>query len=147
VILLNSIITFFIGKIENFEKIKEDTPTCIIQDGKFALKNFKKEKLGTQELMSELRVKGVSQLGQVETAIEEMSGDLSVFFYEDKDVKFGLPIMPELLQRKVKHIDKEGFYACHYCGYTELKNEGSGGKCEICQKEQWVVASNKKRIT
>ncbi|SMC58283.1 DUF421 domain-containing protein [Moheibacter sediminis] len=147
VILLYSIITFFIGKIQRFEKIMEGSPSCLIEKGQFAVQNFTKEKLGTQELLSELRVKGISQLGQVETAIEEMSGDMSVFFYEDEDVKYGLPIMPESCNKKSKYIKKEGHHSCEYCGHTEIKKVGAGGKCPVCKKNEWVPSSNQRRVT
>lgn len=147
VILLYSIITFFIGKIQSFEKIMEGSPSCVIEKGQFAIQNFTKEKLGTQELLSELRVKGVSQLGQVQIAIEEMSGDMSVFFYEDEDVKYGLPIMPDSCNQKSKYIKKQGHYSCEYCGHTEIKNVGAGGKCPTCKKDEWIPSSNKRRVT
>ncbi|MFA7686434.1 MAG: YetF domain-containing protein [Moheibacter sp.] len=147
VILLYSIITFIIGKVERFERIMEGSATYIIRNGKFDLENFNKEKLGSQEIMSEIRLKGISQLGQVEIAIEEMSGDLSVFFYEDEEVKYGLPTMPELLKRKLKFIEKEAHYSCLHCGFTEIKTIGEGGKCQICNNEEWVLSSNKRRVT
>lgn len=147
VIILYSIITFFIGKIEGFEKVMEGSPSCIIERGKFSIKDFTKEKLGNQELLSELRVKGVSQLGQVETAIEEMSGDISIFFYEDDDVKYGLPIMPDSVKDCLKYIKNEGYYSCKYCGHTEVKTMGAAGNCEICDQDEWVKSSNKRRVT
>lgn len=147
VIFLYSIITFFIGKIERFEKIMEGSPTCLIENGKFSINNFKKEKLGNQELLSELRVKGISQLGQVQIAIEEMSGDISVFFYKDEEVKYGLPIMPDSCQEKLKHIEKEGHYSCSYCGHTEIKTVGNAGMCNVCKKDEWIPSRNNKRIT
>lgn len=147
VIFLYSLITFLIGKIERFEKIMEGSPTCIIQDGKFAIQNFKKEKLGNQELLSELRVKGVSQLGQVQTAIEEMSGDMSVFFYPDEEVKYGLPIMPDSCKGKLKYIETEGHYSCDYCGFTEIKSVGNAGACKECDKDEWIASHNNRRVT
>lgn len=147
IIILYSIITFFIGKTENFEKVMEGSPSYLIRNGKFAIKNFKKEKMGNQELMSELRVHGISQLGQVETVIEEMSGELSVFFYEDKDVKYGLPIMPHLVKNSLTEIKEIGYYSCEYCGHTEYKSIGSAGMCKICEKDKWVFSSNKRRVT
>jgi len=146
IIVFYSIITFFIGKFESLERVMEGKPTCVIEEGKFAIHNFKKEKMGAQELMSELRVNGVSQLGQVKIAIEEMSGDMSIFFYEDQDVKYGLPTMPDELKKKSKHIDQEGFHACEYCGYTEIKLVGIGGKCKVCGYDEWVPATNRKRV-
>lgn len=147
VIMLYSIITFIIGKIEHFEKAMEGQPTCLVKNGRYSVENFKKEQLGVQELMSALRVKGVSQLGQVETAIEEISGDLSVFFFEDEDVKYGLPIMPDAQKEKTSYIRQDGYYACTYCGNTEIKTQGAAGKCNVCEHDEWIPATNRKRIS
>ncbi|WP_228728509.1 DUF421 domain-containing protein [Chryseobacterium endalhagicum] len=146
IIFLYSIVTFFIGRSQKFEKLVEGSPICLIRNGEFAIDNFKKENLGSDEFFAELRLKGVSQLGQVETAIEESSGEISVFYYEDKDVKYGLPIMPDSLKNLLKNIHQEGYYSCTFCGHTEHKPEGNAGNCPKCQKEEWVESSNRKRI-
>jgi len=96
---------------------------------------------------AELRVKGISHLGQIEFAIEEVSGEISVFFNEDKEVKYGLPIMLNSLDHPIKHIKKDGHYSCTFCGFTEKKEEGNAGSCKNCGKENWVEASNKIRVT
>lgn len=147
IILLYSIITHFIGKHKRFEQLLEGKSICLIENGEFAIDNFKKENLGSDEFFAELRIKGVSQLGQVETAIEEISGEISVFYYDEKEVKFGLPIMPGSLKNIVTVIDKEGHYACTFCGYTEIKIIGNAGNCSKCNRDHWVIASGKKRVT
>ncbi|KMQ69430.1 hypothetical protein ACM39_04955 [Chryseobacterium sp. FH2] len=147
IILLYSIITYFIAKNKKFESIVEGKSICLIKDGEFAVENFKKENLGSDEFFSELRLKGVSQLGQVEQAIEEISGEISVFFFEDKNVKYGLSTMPNSLNSSSKYIKKEGYHACTFCGHTEIKTEGIGGACVVCKKDNWIVATNKKRVT
>ncbi|MDP9959722.1 DUF421 domain-containing protein [Chryseobacterium lathyri] len=147
IILLYSIVTYFIGRSEKFEKLVEGSSICLIKDGEFAIENFKKENLGSDEFFAELRLKGISQLGQIETAIEEISGEISVFYYEDKDVKHGLPIMPESLKERLKNIKKEGYYSCTFCGHTEYKSVGNAGNCPKCKKSEWIEASNRKRIT
>ncbi|WP_117614446.1 DUF421 domain-containing protein [Chryseobacterium angstadtii] len=147
IILLYSIITFFIGKSKRFEKLVEGSCSCLIRNGEFAIDNFKKENLGSDEFFAELRLKGVSQLGQIETAIVESSGEISLFYYEDKDVRYGLPIMPESLENPLKNISKESYYSCIFCGYTEHKTQGNAGCCPKCSKDEWVEASSRKRIT
>lgn len=147
IILLYSIITYFIGKYKGFEQLLEGKPICLIENGEFAIDNFKKENLGSDEFFAELRLKGVSQLGQIETAIEEISGEISVFFYEDKEVKYGLPIMPNSLKNPLKMIKKDGHYACTFCGHTEIKTPGDSKHCPKCRKEEWVPSCNKKRVT
>ncbi|MGK6341032.1 DUF421 domain-containing protein [Chryseobacterium sp. DT-3] len=147
IILLYSIVTFFIGRSKKFEKMVEGSSICLIRDGEFAINNFKKENLGSDEFFAELRLKGVSQLGQIETAIEEISGEISVFYYEDKDVKYGLPIMPDSLKNPLKKIHRESQYSCIFCGHTEFKTKGNTTHCPKCKKDEWVEASNKRRIT
>ncbi|MDR2235886.1 MAG: DUF421 domain-containing protein [Chryseobacterium sp.] len=147
IILLYSIVTYFIGKSKKFEKLVEGKSICLIRDGEFAIENFQKENLGSDEFFAELRLKGVSQLGQIETAIEEISGEISVFFYEDSLVKPGLPIMPDSLEHSLKNITKEGHYACTFCGHTARKSEGNAGNCSKCRKNEWVEASFRKRVT
>ena len=147
IILVYSLLTYLIGRFKKFENLLEGKPICLIQDGVFLVDNFKKENLGSDEFFSELRLKGISHLGQIETAIEETSGDISVFFYDEKDIKFGLPVMPHSLDYPLKNISKEGYYSCTFCGYTEEKQIGNAGICKNCNKENWVDASNKKRIT
>ncbi|KFF22010.1 DUF421 domain-containing protein [Chryseobacterium sp. JM1] len=147
IILLYTIITIFIAKSKRFEKLVEGSSACLIRDGEFAIDNFKKENLGSDEFFAELRLKGVSQLGQIETAIVESSGEISIFFHEDKAVKYGLPIMPDSLENPLKIIPQEGHYSCIFCGHTESKTEGNAGNCPKCGKDEWVEASDKKRVT
>lgn len=147
IILLYSIITHFIGKHKYFEQLLEGKSICLVENGEFAIDNFKKENLGSDEFFAELRIKGVSQLGQVETAIVETSGEISIFYYEEDRVKSGLPIMPHSLDHPLQVIDHAGQYACTFCGYTETKVVGNAGRCLKCQKDHWVAACSKKRVT
>jgi len=147
IISLYSIITYFIGKNKNFEKLVEGKPICLIDKGVFCIKDFKKESLGEDEFFSELRLKGVSHLGQIEKAIEEISGEISVFYYEDKDIKYGLPIMPDSLEKPLKIFHQKAYYSCTFCGNTEEFDSSNGGICKICKHDEWVESSNKKRIS
>lgn len=147
IILVYSLLTYLIGRFKKFENLLEGKPICLIQGGVFLIDNFKKENLGSDEFFSELRLKGASHLGQIEMAIEETSGDISVFFYDDENIRFGLPVMPGSLEYPLKNISKNAFYSCTFCGYTEEKQIGNAGACKNCGKGNWVEATNKKRIT
>lgn len=147
IVSLYTLITYFIGKNKKFEVLMEGRPVCLIKDGVFSTDNFKKEALGEDEFFAELRMQGVSQLGQIEEAIEESSGNISIFFYPDEDVKYGLPIMPDSLDYTVQKIKDPGFYACIFCGYTEKLQPMTKHKCPECHKYEWVKASNKKRVS
>lgn len=146
IISLYTIITYFIGKSKKFENLVEGKPICLINEGVFCIDDFKKESLGEDEFFAELRLKGVSHLGQIEKAIEEISGEISVFYYEDKDIKYGLPIMPGSLDNVIKLIAVKKHYSCKFCGFTEELNNGKHN-CKVCGKDEWVESSNKKRIS
>ncbi len=119
VIGLYSLITFLVGKNKKFEKLVEGKPVSLIKGGVFSINNFQKENLGEDEFFAELRMQSVSQLGQIEEAIEESSGNISLFFYPDEEVKYGLPIMPDSLKATQKKINDTDHYSCIFCGYTE----------------------------
>ncbi|MET0298880.1 MAG: YetF domain-containing protein, partial [Flavitalea sp.] len=121
---------------------------CLIEAGEFSIDNFKKEALAQDEFFAELRVKGISHLGQVKQAIIETSGDISVFFYEDELVKPGLPILPGLFSAQHKSIPSAGIYSCTFCGHTESIAVATPSKvCGKCSKEIWVRSDSGKRVT
>lgn len=147
IIALYAILTYILGKSKKFETLLEGKAICLIDGGMFEINNFKKENLGNDEFFAELRIKGASHLGQIESAIEETSGEISVFFYSEEETKYGLPIMPNSLDNPLKEIKEKEYYSCTFCGFTEEKNIGNAGSCENCSKELWVKASKKLRIS
>lgn len=147
IILMYTLITYLVGKSKKFETLLEGRSICLIKNGEFSIENFKKENLGSDEFFAELRLKSISHLGQIEQAIEEISGEISVFYFEDEDVKYGLSIMPGSLKDASKTVKEHGYYACTFCGHTEEKHPGNAGYCAKCKKDKWVKATNKKRIT
>ena len=146
IITLYRIVIHFVGKNKKFEMLVEGKPVCLIKDGVFSVQNFKKERLGEDEFFSELRLQGVSQLGQIEEAIVESSGSISIFFYPDTEVKYGLSVMPMALDEAVMKIKEPGHYSCIFCGYTEKLEPANKIVCAKCKKYKWIRSSNKKRI-
>lgn len=147
VIGLYVLVTYLVGKYKKFEHLVEGKPDQLIRDGVFAIENFEKEALGQDEFFAELRLRGVSHLGQVETAFIETNGGISIFFYEDDEVRPGLPIMPDSLDQQARKVKEAGVYACVFCGHPEKLEASSTHKCKKCKKDLWIKASDKKRIT
>lgn len=54
------------------------TPTILIQDGKIIEKNLKKMKFDINDMLEEVRSKGYFDLSQVEYAVLEANGELSI---------------------------------------------------------------------
>ena len=139
IIALYRLVTWLTGKSKKFEELIEGKTVCLINEGKFSIHRFKKESLAQDEFFSELRVKSVEHLGQIKKAFIEPSGEISIFYYEENEVKYGLPILPDLFHKKSETISKSGIYACTFCGnIQELTNQSAC--CENCNKKEWVAA-------
>ena len=146
VVLLYKAMMFFIGKSTKFENLVEGHSVCLISEGRFAIENFKKESLSQYEFFAELRMQGVMHLGQVHLGIIEVTGDISLFFYPDEDVKYGLPILPDLFESKTTKLSKKTNYSCTFCGYTEVIEPAAHHTCPVCKRSKWVESLNKIRI-
>jgi len=138
---------YLVGKSAKIETILEGSCTCLIEHGKFSIHNFKKESMAQDEFFSELRLKSISHLGQIELAIIETSGSISVFYYPDEDVKYGLPILPELFNYKLTAIKHKDYYSCEFCGHTELLMPAERYICSNCSRKTWVKSIITRRIT
>lgn len=147
IVILYKLTTHFVFKSETIERLIEGKPICLISEGAFSVANFNKETLGYDEFFGEMRSKSVSHLGQVEKAILEVNGEVSLYYYEDKEVKYGLPILPELYAEKHRQILSPGYYSCSFCGYTEKLQPTDHRICPECNKDEWVASINKRRIT
>jgi uncharacterized membrane protein YcaP (DUF421 family) len=138
---------YLVGRSTKVENLLEGSCTCLIEHGKFSIHNFKKESMALDEFFSELRLKSVSHLGQIELAIIETSGSISLFYYPDAEVKYGLPILPALFSQKIKAIKNKDYYSCQFCGHTELLAPTSNHVCPNCEHDDWIKSLITKRIT
>ncbi|WP_128547722.1 YetF domain-containing protein [Larkinella soli] len=117
-------------------------PVYVIEDGCILVQNFDDEDLGLDELFSELRLAGISQLGQVKTAILEPSGEVSVFRYEPNGVRPGLPIFPRQLDAATETVTEPGRYACAKCGKVTDLEADRATPCRECDHHLWVKAAD-----
>ena len=88
--LLYRLIMWLMGKSETLENLLEGKPIPVIEQGELAWKNLQAENMTEFEFFMELRINGVEQLGQVRLAILETNGQISLYYYADRDVKAGL---------------------------------------------------------
>jgi len=138
--------TYLTAKSKKFDDIVEGQPVYLIRDGEFSIENFSKEGLAHDEFFAELRQYSVAHIGQVETAIIETSGNISVYYYADEKVKYGLPVLPDLFNQTIVEIKTSDIYACAFCGNVSHLAGGSVHACDRCDKKSWVKALNHKRI-
>lgn len=137
------LITKFIIHSEKMEKVLEGEPVCIIREGKASEESLGHKELAMDEFFSVLRNHHILHLGQVENAVLETSGEVSLLLYDDNEIKPGLPVWPDHLKKKTKHVLENGLYACTYCGNTQEIISEERIKCSYCNKnEEWVKAEN-----
>lgn len=146
IIILYRLITLLASKSERFERIIEGDPLYVIENGEFILLDNLSHTFAKDEFFAEMRQVSIEHLGQIKTAILETNGNISFYYYEDRDVKYGLPIQPKVYGKKSEQISEAGIYACTYCGHTEELEKGSA-HCPNCKRKEWVMALNTKRLT
>ncbi|MCM3568935.1 DUF421 domain-containing protein [Neobacillus mesonae] len=99
-VLIFGLVTFlsdyFSLKSKKFRDIMEDSGTVIIKDGKLLEENLKKEKYTIDNVLSLLREKNVFKLADVEFAVLEPQGKLSVLLKKENR-----PLTPKDLQMKM----------------------------------------------
>ncbi|GAB3890246.1 DUF421 domain-containing protein [Larkinella knui] len=133
------LITWFAAKNERFESILEGDPVYIIEDGVFSLVETSEQTYAKDEFFAEMRQQNIEHVGQVQTALLETNGNVSFFYFEEKDVRPGLPILPKVYQKRSSLVSVAGEYACTSCGQVEKLAPGRSG-CKRCHKEEWVGA-------
>ncbi|MBW5469630.1 DUF421 domain-containing protein [Brevibacillus formosus] len=74
----------------------ESKSTILIKEGKILEDNLKKERLTAEDLMEQLRVKNVFRVADVEFALMETSGEISVLLKSESQ-----PVTPKHLELKV----------------------------------------------
>jgi len=147
VISLYKFVTYLINRSEKFEHFVEGEPVYVIKEGRILIDNFENEDIAREELMMQLRLNHVSHLGQVETAILETNGEVSLYFYPDDAVKPGLPILPQEPENIDMVPEADGVYACSNCGSTSEGRPSNEQSCNHCSKKKWSKAIDTKRIS
>lgn len=73
------ILSFWVTKSKIVKKLFFGNPSIIIKNGILNQKELSKLRIGINELLSELRLKGFADISDIEYAIIEQNGKLSVF--------------------------------------------------------------------
>lgn len=75
-----------------FERAIEGVPTVLIHNGKYVEGNLRKETISKEDLMSNLRTQGCFTVTEVETAVLEPSGKISLL--KKHDLQLAEPTAP-----------------------------------------------------
>lgn len=121
-------ITAFISlKSKKFRDLLEGEPVIIIKNGKIDEEAMKKQRYNFDDLFLQLRQHGVRNIAEVDYAILENSGRLSVFIKEEENQGIAVPlVMDGFIQKKhLRMIGKNERWLLenlHKLGYKDIKN-------------------------
>lgn len=121
-------ITAFISlKSKKFRDLLEGEPVIIIKNGKIDEEEMKKQRYNFDDLFLQLRQHGVRNIAEVDYAILENSGRLSVFIKEEENQGIAVPlVMDGFIQKKhLRMIGKNERWLLenlHKLGYKDIKN-------------------------
>ena len=108
--LLQTILAYFSLKKPKFRILLDGNPSLIIKNGKVNFKEMTKQKYNLDDLLIQLREKGFKSIEEIEYAILENNGTLSVFAYEEeKDNYLPLPLILDnkIQEDTLKHLHKD----------------------------------------
>lgn len=96
--LLPVIVSFISLKSMMGRMIFDGVPSVLIQDGKLIEKNLRKTKFHINDILEECRMKGAFSISDVEFAVLETSGQVSILLKSCKQ-----PLTPENINIQVKY--------------------------------------------
>ncbi|MDO7266977.1 DUF421 domain-containing protein [Shouchella clausii] len=102
-ILLSRVFSYLQVKNQRFRDVVDGKPVLLIRDGVFIEENLLKQNYNIDDIMMQLRDKDIADIQEVDWALLESSGSLSVFKKNDHS-PLSLPlIMDGILQHR--HLD------------------------------------------
>lgn len=148
ILLLYRFVNRLTQKSHRLDKYLEGSPACVLTMGVIDHKELEKQGLTSMQFYSELRQQNVSQLGQVRYVYVEASGQSSVLFVAEEEVRPGLPLLLHLLDEANSNVDVAGLYSCVKCGYTKTYvSTIAVPNCNNCGCKKVVKAIDEKRIS
>lgn len=109
-VLLEVILGYLSVKSRKINKLFGGKPTIIISNGKIVYKNLINQRYSLDDLLLELRKKSISSIEDVEYALLETNGELSIFPYNTFKIKENVPlpfIIEGIIQEDIlKQINK-----------------------------------------
>lgn len=144
-LLLYRLTTFCMSRFPRFGAWMEGKPVVIIRDGVYDLPSLRSKNISYDEFFMELRQQGVEHLGQVRLGILEVNGDVSLYFFDNSDVRPGLSVMPEELRSVHLQLPRDDAYACNHCGSVRALAHSSQASCEHCGNRTWSPALSSPR--
>lgn len=116
------VLAIFSLKSKTFRDVVDGKPTIIINKGKIDENAMRKQRYNFDDLLLQLREKDIAKISDVEFAILESSGTLSVF--ERNDSKEGGITIPLIIDGTIQKTNLETISKSDFWLRQELRKEG-----------------------
>ena len=124
-VILEIVFGFINLKSRKFSKIFSGKPTLIISSGKLLYNNLISQRYSLDDLLLELRQKGIYSIEDVEYAFLEPNGKLSIFKYNPIRIKKPMPlpiiIEGQIQEEVLKEIKKDKKWLLDILDYNNIK--------------------------
>lgn len=122
-VLFECILSYISLKKPKFRIFLEGNPSVIIKNGKINYNEMLKQRYNLDDLLVQLRDKGYRSIEEVEYAILESSGTLSVFPYDTGKSPLPLPIIldGDIQEDTVKHLKKDKKWVYNFLDKKNIK--------------------------
>ena len=92
IVFLQVIVSFLSLKSIKIRNLVDSSPALIMKNGNINFKEMEKQRYNIEDLLTQVRDKGIKSLDEVEYAILENNGKLSIFLKDDKNV-YPMPLI------------------------------------------------------
>lgn len=99
IVLLEVVVSFLSLKSVKFKTLVDFSPSIIIRNGNINFKEMEKQRYSIEDLLMQIRDKGIKSLDEIEYAVLESNGKLSIFLFDNKNI---YP-MPLILDGKIQY--------------------------------------------
>ncbi len=111
-VLLQMVLSYASLKSSKVRNILDGIPSIIIKEGKINYNIMIKQKYNLDDLLTQLRENGYRNIEEIEYAILENNGKLSIFPYNNKKTPFPMPLILDgkIQYNTLKAINKDETY-------------------------------------
>ncbi|MDP2118711.1 MAG: DUF421 domain-containing protein [Hoeflea sp.] len=142
IVLINKGLDYLILGSDKAQTAINGIPNWIVRSGRLNPDQTSNRGIGKSEVLALLRIKGISNLGEVEHAFLEANGDLSVF--RAREPIAGMPIVPPheiceppLIELTSREWEASPKLCCFECGMLQSRAETA---CLHCKGGVWTEA-------
>ncbi len=124
IVVIQILLAWFSLRSKTFRELLDGKPTMIIQNGKIDDNAMKKQRYNYDDLLLQLREKDIFNVEDVEFAILEPSGKLSVLKKEPQENSSGSLTLPLILDGQVQNTHLEMIGKSSFWLRRELREKG-----------------------